>query len=125
MISGAQTIAVIYWKAMGAGAWKTVGTGGGWPGEKNLVPLIETYMKEGRRVFIDTDPRWWMPCGWQRDELPAIVSLEQHFRFRRVTETIFELRPRDDQSANDSPHLDRLRPENRPEDMKKCAPLMG
>lgn len=125
MISGAQTIAVTYWKAMGAGAWKTVGTGGGWPGEKNLVPLIETYIKEGRRVFIDADPRWWMPCGWQRDELPAIASLEQHFRFRRVTETIYELRPRDDQSANDSPHLERLLPENRPEDVKKCAPLTG
>ena len=31
MISGAQTIAVIYWKAIGAGEWETIGTGGGWP----------------------------------------------------------------------------------------------
>lgn len=123
MISGAQTIAVIYWKAMGAGAWKTVGTGGGWPGEENLVPVIEEHMKEGRRVFIDTDLRWWMPCGWQRDELPAIAGLNQHFRFRRASETIYELRPQTDESANDDPHLERLRPENRPEDMKKCAPL--
>ena len=33
MISGAQTIAVTYWKAIGAGDWKTIGTGGGWPGD--------------------------------------------------------------------------------------------
>ncbi len=125
MMSGAQTIAVIYWKAMGIGSWKTVGTGGGWPGDKNLVPVIQDYLKEGRQVFIDADPRWWMPCGWQRGELPAIASLQQHFRFRRVTETIYELRPQDDQTANDSPHLERLLPENRPEDTKKCAPLMG
>jgi hypothetical protein len=125
MIAGAQTIAVIYWKAMGIGSWKTVGTGGGWPGNKNLVPVIQNHLKEGRRVFIDTDPRWWLPCGWQRDELPAIASLQQHFRFRRVSDTIYELRPQDDQTANDSPHLGRLLPENRPEDLKKCAPLTG
>ena len=61
MISGAQTIAVTYWKAIGAGDWKTIGTGGGWPGD-NLVPLIEEHLREGRRVFIDSDPRWWLPC---------------------------------------------------------------
>jgi hypothetical protein len=125
MMAGAQTIAVIYWKAMGVGSWKTIGTGGGWPGDKNLVPAIEEHFKEGRRVFIDTDPRWWMPCGWQRDELPAIASLQQHFRFRRITDTIYEVRPQEDQTATDSAHLERLLPENRPEDTKKCAPLTG
>jgi 4-amino-4-deoxy-L-arabinose transferase-like glycosyltransferase len=125
MISGAQTIAVTYWKAMGAGTWKTVGTGGGWPGDKNLVPTIEEHMTEGRRVFIDADPRWWMPCGWQRDELPAIANLQNHFRFRRVSPTIYELRSLQDQSANDSPQLETLLPENRPEDTRKCAPLTG
>ena len=77
MISGSQTIAVTYWKAIGAGDWKTIGTGGGWPGDENLVPVIEDYLREGRRVFIDTDPRWWLPCGWQRDEIPAIVKLRE------------------------------------------------
>jgi hypothetical protein len=125
MISGSQTIAVIYWKAMGAGAWKTVGTGGGWPGDENLVPVIENYLQEGRRVFLDADPRWWLPCGWQRDEIAAIVRLQDHFRFRQVTETIYELKPRWDQSAKDSPGLERLLPENRPEDTKKCPPFHG
>ncbi|HEV7797594.1 MAG TPA: glycosyltransferase family 39 protein, partial [Pyrinomonadaceae bacterium] len=37
MISGSQTIAVTYWKAIGAGDWKTIGTGGGWPGDANLA----------------------------------------------------------------------------------------
>ena len=38
MISGSQTIAVTYWKAIGAGDWETIGTGGGWPGD-DFVPL--------------------------------------------------------------------------------------
>jgi len=126
MISGAQTIAVTYWMAIGAGAWKTIGTGGGWPGD-NLVPLIEEHLREGRRVFLDTDPRWWLPCGWQRDEIAPIVNLQQRFRFRRATDTIYELRSpsEKDTGANDQPHLEKLLPENRPEDTKKCPPLQG
>jgi hypothetical protein len=124
MISGAQTIAVTYWKAIGAGDWKTIGTGGGWPGN-NLVPLIEEHLREGRRVFLDTDPRWWTPCGWQRDEIAPIVNLQQRFSFRRATETIYEIRPRGEPGATDSPNLERLLPENRPEDTKKCPHLQG
>ena len=119
MISGSQTIAVTYWKAIGAGRMGNDRHGGGWPGD-NLVPLIENYLKDGRRVFLDSDPRWWLPCGWQRDEIPAIVNLQQHFSFRRVTDTIYEIRPRDDKSATDKPNLEKLLPENRPEDTKKC-----
>ncbi|MGH9967213.1 MAG: ArnT family glycosyltransferase [Pyrinomonadaceae bacterium] len=119
MISGSQTIAVVYWKAIGAGEWQTIGTGGGWPGD-NLVPLIENYLKEGRRVFIDADPRWWVPCGWQRDEIPKIVALEKSFHFRRITETIYEIRPATDDTARDHPDLQKLLLENRPEDTKKC-----
>jgi hypothetical protein len=122
MISGAQTIAVTYWAAIGAGQWKTIGTGGGWPGAK-LFPTIEEYLREGRPVFIDSDPRWWLPCGWQRDEIPMIVELEKHFSFRRVTDTIYELRPLGDNTARDMPNLKKLLPENRPEDTKKCPPV--
>lgn len=120
MISGAQTIAVTYWKAIGLGEWKTIGTGGGWPGD--LVKAIEEHFAAGRRVFLDTDPRWWLPCGWQRDEIPAIVALEQRFRFQKVTETIYEIRPPTDTAADASPGLHKLLPENRPEDAKKCPP---
>ena len=120
MISGAQTIAVIYWAAIGAGQWKTIGTGGGWPGDQ-LFSTVQNYLLEGRRVYLDADPRWWLPCGWQRDEIPTIVELEKHFNFRRVTDTIYELRPLWDMSAADKPNLQRLLPENRPEDTKKCA----
>jgi hypothetical protein len=122
MISGSQTIAVTYWKAIGAGEWKTIGTGGGWPGDE-LVPVIENHLKEGRRVFLDSDPRWWLPCGWQRDEIPAIVRLQESFSFRRVTDTIYEIRPRGEPGSSDSPNLERLLPENRPEDTKKCPPI--
>ena len=122
MISGSQTIAVIYWKAIGAGDWKTIGTGGGWPGD-NLVPLIRNYLADNRRVFLDSDPRWWVPCGWQRDEIGAIVNLQERFSFRRVTDTIYELRPRGESGATDFPNLERLLPANRPEDVKKCPQL--
>jgi len=121
MISGSQTIAVHYWAAIGDGDWKTIGTGGGWPGDR-LFSTIEDYFNGGRRVFIDADPRWWLPCGWQREEIPMIVKLEEHFSFRRVSETIYELRPLGDPSATDKPQLKRLLPENRPEDTKKCPP---
>ena len=78
------------------------------------MPLIEKYLREGRRVFLDSDPRLWLPCGWQRDEIPEIVNLENHFHFRRVSETIYELRPQTDNTASDDPNLQRLRSENRP-----------
>jgi hypothetical protein len=124
MISGAQTIAVTYWASIGIGKWKTIGTGGGWPGDQ-LFSVIEQHFKEGRRVFIDADPRWWLPCGWQKGEIPLIVELEQHFSFRRVSETVYELRPLGDPSANDQPNLKNLLPENRPEDTKKCPPVQA
>ena len=110
MISGAQTVAVNYWRAIGAGDWKTIGTGGGWPGD-DLVPIIEGYLKEGRRVFLDADPRWWLPCGWQRQEIPSIVGLQSAFSFRHVTDTIYEIRPRGEPGATASPNLERLLPE--------------
>jgi hypothetical protein len=119
MISGSQTIAVTYWASIGAGQWQTIGTGGGWPGDR-LFTVIDEHMAKGRRVFIDSDPRWWLPCGWQRDEIPLITQLENHYRFRRVSEFIFELRPMNDVSAIDQPGLKRLLPENRLEDTKKC-----
>jgi hypothetical protein len=119
MISGAQTIAVHYWAAIGSGRWQTIGTGGGWPGDK-LFSIIQNHLDHRRRVFIDADPRWWLPCGWQRDEIPVTVELEKHFSFRHVNDTIYEISWLGDPSARDNPNLSRLLPESRPEDMKKC-----
>lgn len=119
VMSGQQTVAVTYWRGVGEGNWETIGTGGGWPGPQ-LVPLIENYLKHGRRVFLDTDPRWWFVCGWQRDEIPEVVNLESQFHFRLVSNYIYEIRPNDDLSAGEKPDLKRLLPENRPEDVEKC-----
>jgi hypothetical protein len=119
IISGQQTVAVTYWRGVGEGEWDVIGTGGGWPGSQ-LVPLIDKYLKQGRRVFLDSDPRWWFVCGWQRDEIPEIAKLESQFHFRRVSNYVYELRPKDDQSARDNPDLKRLLPENRAEDVAKC-----
>jgi hypothetical protein len=124
MISGSQTIAVHYWASIGSGRWKTIGTGGGWPGDK-LIPIIQNHINHRRRVFIDADPRWWIVCGWQRDEIPAIVELENHFSFRHVKDTIYELSWRGDPTAQDDPNLERLLPQNRPEDTRKCGPRRG
>jgi len=121
MISGSQTIAVHYWAAIGPGEWKTIGTGGGWPGDR-FFAVVQDHLNHGRRVFVDADPRWWLPCGWQRDEIPLIVGLEKHFSFRHVKETIYEVSWLGDPAAQDQPNLSRLLPENRPEDTKKCAP---
>ncbi len=122
MISGAQTIAVVYWKAIGAGEWETIGTGGGWPGD-NLIPMIEDYFGQGRRVFIDDGSAlvvtvWLAAPGNSSDRR----SRKSVFDFKRLTETIYELRPATDTTATDDPNLKRLLPENRPEDTKKCPP---
>ena len=120
MISGAQTIAVNYWRGIDAGQWDTIGTGSGWPGAQ-LFSRIESYLGEDRRVFLDADPRWWSPCGWQSEETRSLAGLEQHFRFRRISDTIYEIRPPHDETAQDRPNLQRLLPEHRPEEVKKCA----
>lgn len=121
MISGSQTIAVHYWASIGPGRWKTIGTGGGWPGDK-LFSIVQNHINHRRRVFIDADPRWWSACGWQREEIPPIVELEKRFSFRHVKDTIYELSWLGDPTAGDNPNLSRLLPENRPEDTKKCPP---
>ena len=124
MISGSQTIAVHYWASIGSGRWKTIGTGGGWPGDK-LFSIIQNDLNHRRRVFIDADPRWWIVCGWQRDEIPTIVELEKHFSFRHVKDTIYEISWKGDPTARDNPNLSGLLPENRPEDAQKCGPRRG
>lgn len=120
MIAGGQTVAVTYYRGIGMGRWEVIGTGGGWPGPA-LVPVIERFLQQGRRVFLDADTRWWSVCGWQLEETRAISGLESRFRFRRISDTIFELRPLDDATANDRPDLQTLLPENRPLDTKKCT----
>lgn len=120
LLAGGQTVAVTYWRGLGQGQWETIGTGGGWPGE-GLVPLIADRLRAGRRVFLDTDPNLWSPCGWQLEETRAIAALADQFRFRRFSDSIYELRPQPDETATDTPDLQNLLPENRPADLKQCA----
>jgi hypothetical protein len=119
MISGAQTVAVIYWRGIGAGEWEVIGPGAGWPQGK-LEQTIADYLKSGRRVFLDADPRWWQPCGWHVSEINELVKIEPRFHFRRVAPTVYEVRPWNDPTATDQPHLESLLPDNRPEEVQKC-----
>jgi hypothetical protein len=77
-------------------------------------------LRAGRRVFLDVDPRWWQPCSWQAAEIREMASIEPHFHFKKVGPTIYEIRPVANVSATDQPHLERLLPENRAEEVKKC-----
>jgi hypothetical protein len=119
MISGAQTVAVNYWRALGKGEWDVIGVGSGWPGSQ-LASVVETYLTQGRRVFVDADQRWWQPCGWHVPEIEDLARLESRFRFRRVTQTIYEIRPSSDATAVDKPDLQSLLPPNRPEAVRRC-----
>ncbi len=119
MISGAQSIAVTYWREIGAGHWDVIGAGSGWPGVE-LPSMIEKYLNENRRVVIDTDPRFWPPCGWQETETRDLVALESRFRFRRISDTLYEVRPMTDDSARDEANLKSLLPENRRAEVEKC-----
>jgi hypothetical protein len=121
VMAGGQTVGVTYWRGVGLGQWDVIGTGGGWPGAA-LPSEIEKYLNSGRRVFLDTDTRWWTPCGWQLAEVRQLAALETSFHFRRVSDTIFEIRPLDDAGAQDAPHLEKLLPENRRAEMKLCGP---
>jgi 4-amino-4-deoxy-L-arabinose transferase-like glycosyltransferase len=109
MIAGGQTVAVNYWRGLGAGRWEVIGSGGTWPGEQ-LPQVIEKYLLDGRRVFLDADPRWWADTGWQLSETRMLATIEPRFRFRRISDTIYEIRPPTDATANDRPDLQRLIP---------------
>jgi uncharacterized protein YqgC (DUF456 family) len=121
MISGAQSIAVTYWRGIDAGGhWETIGAGSGWPGAQ-LASLIEKYLAENRRVLLDMDAHLWPVCGWQETETRELISIEMQFHFRRISNTIYEIRPLTDDTARDEPNLKSLLPENRPADVKVCA----
>ncbi|HEX8070086.1 MAG TPA: glycosyltransferase family 39 protein [Pyrinomonadaceae bacterium] len=107
VMAGGQTVAVSYYRGVGLGAWEMIGTGGGWPGAR-LPELIDEYLRAGRRVFVDTDSRLWFTDSWRGAETRQLVALEGRYRFRRVTDTIYELRPLADETARDEPHLARL-----------------
>jgi len=119
VMAGAQTVAVTYWHGIGTGQWEHIGTGAGFPAG-NLQQKIQEYIRAGRRVFLDIDPRWWQPCSWQAAEIRELAAVEPHFHFKQVSATIYEIRPVDDSGATDRPHLEKLLPENRAEELKKC-----
>jgi hypothetical protein len=119
VIAGAQTVAVQYWRGIGLGDWDWIGVGAGWPAGQ-LESKIDEHLQAGRRVFLDADPRWWLPCEWHLVEVRELVQIEPHFHFKQVAPTVYEIRPFADESANDQPHLENLLPEQRPEEVKKC-----
>ena len=119
VIAGAQTVAVQYWRGIGLGEWDWIGVGAGWPAGQ-LESKIDEQLKAGRRVFLDADPRWWLPCDWHLIEVRELAQVEPHFHFKQVAPTVYEIRPIADQSAIDNPHLENLLPEKRPEEVKKC-----
>jgi 4-amino-4-deoxy-L-arabinose transferase-like glycosyltransferase len=119
MISGAQSIAVTYWREVGMGRWDVIGAGSGWP-EGELAAVIEKHLAENRRVVIDADPRFWSPCGWQETETRELAGLESRFHYRRISEHLYEVRPITDDSARDTPNLKELLPENRSDEVEKC-----
>jgi len=119
VIAGAQTVAVQYWRGIGLGQWEWIGVGAGWP-QAQLESKIAEHLKAGRQVILDTDPRWWLPCSWHVSEIEELVKIEPRFHFKRVSPTIYEIRPLEDSSATDQPHLENLLPEKRPEEVKRC-----
>lgn len=119
MISGAQSIAVTYWREIDSGRWDVIGAGSGWPGAE-LASMIEKRLNENRRVVVDTDSRFWPPCGWQEAETRDLVALESRFRFRHITGTLYEVRPMTDNTARDDANLKSLLPENRSSEAEKC-----
>ncbi|MFL6211999.1 MAG: glycosyltransferase family 39 protein [Pyrinomonadaceae bacterium] len=107
VMAGGHTVSVTYYRDLGLGRWDTIGTGGGWPGPQ-LPEVIDNYLRAGRRVFLDTDERLWFTDNWRGAETQQLVAIADRYRFRRVTDTIYEIRPREDETAHDEPNLRRL-----------------
>jgi hypothetical protein len=107
VMAGGQTVSVNYYRGIGLGSWDVIGTGGGFPAGR-LGEVIDEHLRAGRRVFLDTDPRLWFNDAWRGGETRELISVASRFRFRRVSDTIYEIRPADDESARDDPNLRRL-----------------
>ncbi len=107
VLAGGQTVSVNYYRGLGLGRWDVIGTGGGWPTDR-LAEVIEGHLREGRRVFVDTDARLWFNDSWRGQETRELAAAAARFRFRRVSDTIYEIRPPDDATAQDDPDLGRL-----------------
>lgn len=119
IIAGSGTVAVTYWRGIGAGEWEWIGTGSGWPNGQ-LESKIRDHLKSGRSIFLDADLGWWQPCRWNVTEINELVGIDPRFHFRQVTPTIYEIRPIEDASAVDHPRLEKLLPANRAEEVKRC-----
>jgi hypothetical protein len=52
--------------------------------------------------------------GWHEQETRALVKLPESFRFRHHSATFYELRPPDDETADDDPNLKILLNKPRP-----------
>ncbi len=107
LMAGGQTVAVTYYRGLNLGHWDAIGTGGGWPGAR-LPVVLDDYLRAGRRVFVDTDERLWFTDTWRGEETRELAALAGRYRFRRVTDTIYEIRPGTDETAHDEPPFRRL-----------------
>ena len=107
VMAGGHTVSVAYYRGLGLGRWDTIGTGGGWPGAR-LAEVIDEHLRAGRRVFVDTDERLWFTDSWRGAETEQLVALQDRYRFRRVADTLYEIRPRADETARADPDLRRL-----------------
>ena len=119
VIAGAQTVAVQYWRGIGLGDWDWIGVGAGWP-QGQLESKIEEHLQAGKRVFLDIDPRWWLPCSWHVSEIEELAKIEPHFHFKQIAPTIYEIRLLEDRSATDQPRLENLLPAKRAEEVRRC-----
>jgi hypothetical protein len=57
---------------------------------------------------VDTDARLWFNDSWRGQETRELVAAAPRFRYRRVADDLYEVRPPADSAAQDDPDLERL-----------------
>jgi hypothetical protein len=91
-IVGARTPLVnLYQRVHARPDWKTVSSGAPWPDDR-LAQVIDSYLGEGRPVYVDFDPQLWV-LGMREHsrEAAGLEMIRQNYRLDAVRDSLYRI----------------------------------